>query len=348
MDIAILGAGAWGTALAVNLAGREAGQHRVSLWARDAAQADAMRAAGVNQRYLPTAPLPPTLRIAAGSRAGGEAGLREAVDGADLVVLATPMAALRSLLQDLHDCAAPVVWLCKGFEPALASGADDRAPAVGLMAHEVQAQVAPALRSGVLSGPSFAQEVAQAKPAALVAASADAQVRSTLVEAFHGPQLRVYGSDDIVGVEVGGAVKNVLAVGAGLSDGLGFGANTRIALITRGLAEMTRLGVALGAQKETFMGLAGLGDLVLTCTDNLSRNRRFGLALAAGRSVDEALADIGQVVEGYQAARAVFDVATRANVSMPIVEGIYRTLYEKAPAGDVVSALMSRPVKAEF
>ncbi|MCW5630550.1 MAG: NAD(P)-dependent glycerol-3-phosphate dehydrogenase [Rhodoferax sp.] len=350
MDIAILGAGAWGTALAVNLAGREAGQHRVSLWARDAAQADAMRAAGVNQRYLPTAPLPPTLRIAAGSRAGGEAGaraLREAVDGADLVVLATPMAALRSLLQDLHDCAAPVVWLCKGFEPALASGADDRTPAVGLMAHEVQAQVAPALRSGVLSGPSFAQEVAQAKPAALVAASADAQVRSTLVEAFHGPQLRVYGSDDIVGVEVGGAVKNVLAIATGLCDGLELGMNARAALITRGLAEMTRLGVALGARAETFTGLSGLGDLVLTATGDLSRNRRVGLALAQGMSLAQAVQSLGHVAEGVFCARTVAQRARALDVEMPICQAVDDLLDGRLDPRQAVAALMARDARDE-
>ncbi|MCB2028802.1 MAG: NAD(P)-dependent glycerol-3-phosphate dehydrogenase [Rhodoferax sp.] len=333
--------------MAVNLAGREAGQHRVSLWARDAAQADAMRAAGVNQRYLPTAPLPPTLRIAAGSRAGGEAGLREAVDGADLVVLATPMAALRSLLQDLHDCAAPVVWLCKGFEPALASGADDRAPAVGLMAHEVQAQVAPALRSGVLSGPSFAQEVAQAKPAALVAASADAQVRSTLVEAFHGPQLRVYGSDDIVGVEVGGAVKNVLAIATGLCDGLELGMNARAALITRGLAEMTRLGVALGARAETFTGLSGLGDLVLTATGDLSRNRRVGLALAQGMSLAQAVQSLGHVAEGVFCARTVAQRARALDVEMPICQAVDDLLDGRLDPRQAVAALMARDARDE-
>jgi glycerol-3-phosphate dehydrogenase (NAD(P)+) len=199
----------------------------------------------------------------------------------------------------------------------------------------------------VLSGPTFAREVGMGLPTAMTIASPDADFANQLATSLHAKNFRAYTSTDIVGVEVGGAVKNVLAVGAGLSDGLGFGANTRIALITRGLSEVVRLGVALGAQAETFMGLAGLGDLVLTSTDNQSRNRRFGLALAAGQSVRDALAGIGQVVEGYTAARAVHEVARREGVDMPIVTGIYRILYENEPAKDVVRDLMTRPIRAE-
>jgi glycerol-3-phosphate dehydrogenase (NAD(P)+) len=199
----------------------------------------------------------------------------------------------------------------------------------------------------VLSGPTFAREVGMGLPTAMTIASPDADFANQLAKSLHASNFRAYTSTDIVGVEVGGAVKNVLAVGAGLSDGLGFGANTRIALITRGLSEVMRLGVALGAQAETFMGLAGLGDLVLTSTDNQSRNRRFGLALASGKSVDDALKEIGQVVEGYSAARAVHRVAVREKVDMPIVRGIYRVLYENEPAKDVVKDLMTRPIRPE-
>jgi glycerol-3-phosphate dehydrogenase (NAD(P)+) len=199
----------------------------------------------------------------------------------------------------------------------------------------------------VLSGPTFAREVGAGLPTAMTIASQDAAFAAALARDLSSANFRAYTSTDITGVEIGGAVKNVLAVGAGLSDGLGFGANTRVALITRGLVEMTRLGVALGAQRETFMGLAGLGDLVLSCTDDQSRNRRFGLKLAAGRSVEQALGEIGQAVEGYLAAKAVHAVAGRAQVDMPICEGVYRVLYEGKPADDVVHALMTRPIRAE-
>jgi glycerol-3-phosphate dehydrogenase (NAD(P)+) len=215
--------------------------------------------------------------------------------------------------------------------------------------HQVAREVLGADRSmAVLSGPTFAREVGAGLPTAMTVASTDEAFATALAHDLSAGQFRAYISTDMVGVEVGGAIKNVLALGAGLSDGLGFGANTRVALITRGLVEMTRLGVALGARRETFMGLAGLGDLVLTCTDDQSRNRRFGLLLAAGRTPQAALAEIGQVVEGYLAARAVRAVAHREGVEMPICDGIYRLLYEGLPPREVVKALMSRPIKAEF
>lgn len=261
MKICVHGAGAWGTALAVNAAGR----HEVTLWARDAAQAEAIAKARENVRYLPGLALPPALTVRAGD-------LHQARAGAELVVVATPMAALRQQLMALRGTTAPVAWLCKGVEPAL----DASSPAsYGLLAHEIWGQVAPELMAGVLSGPSFAQEVAEGRPTALVAASPHAAVRDALVEAFHGPALRVYANDDIVGVEVGGAVKNVLAIATGLCDGLALGLNARAALITRGLAEMTRFGLALGARAETFMGLSGLGDLVLTATGDLLATARW-------------------------------------------------------------------------
>ena len=336
MRILVLGAGAWGTALAS--AASANGRHAVALWARDPAQALALQAQRSNSRYLPGIALPDALAMHGGP-------LRSVwMSGGpwDLVVIATPMAALRDMLQGLADVPVPLVWLCKGFE-TVRDG-----QAWGLLGHEVQRQAAPQALCGALSGPSFALEVAQGKPTALVAASAHAVVRQTLVDALHGPAFRVYASDDLPGVEVGGAVKNVLAVGAGLSDGLGFGANARMALITRGLHELVRLGVAVGAQRETFMGLAGLGDLVLTCTDNQSRNRRFGLLLASGITPAQALHDIGQVVEGYQAAQALHSVLARVGVEMPICSAIYRVLYEHGDASDVMRGLMSRPIKAEF
>jgi len=219
----------------------------------------------------------------------------------------------------------------------------------GLLPHQVAREVLGAERRiAVLSGPTFAREVGAGLPTAMTVASPDAAYAEALAAELSSANFRAYTSTDIVGVEIGGAVKNTLAVGAGLSDGLGFGANTRIALITRGLKEMTRLGVALGAQVHTFMGLAGLGDLVLTCTDDQSRNRRFGLALATGATPEAALAAIGQSVEGYAAARAIRTVAARTGVEMPICDAVYRVLHERLPARDAVRELMSRPLKAEI
>ena len=247
-----------------------------------------MHGSGENARYLPGVALPAALQVVHGEIDGHLAA-------ADLIVIGTPMAALREWLGRLQHVPAPVAWLCKGFE-AVPAGAS--AAAHGLMAHEVCAEVAPDLLCGVLSGPSFAAEVARHQPTALVAASRHAQVNDALVAAFHGGAMRVYANADIVGVEVGGAVKNVLAIATGLCDGLQLGLNARAALITRGLAEMTRLGLALGARTETFMGLSGLGDLVLTATGDLSRNRKVGLLLAQGRTLEQAVASLGHVAEG--------------------------------------------------
>ena len=338
MKISVIGAGAWGTALAVNAAAR----HEVVLWARDAAQAERMSAARENVRYLRGIHFPAGMSV----RAIGQGHL---VSDAELVIVATPMAALRSQLVSLCGTAVPVVWLCKGVESALvASGCElgDK-PFFGLLAHEVQAQVAPELLAGVLSGPSFAQEVAQSNPTALVAASRHATVRTALVEAFHGPSLRVYANDDIVGVEVGGAVKNVLAIATGLCDGLALGLNARAALITRGLAEMTRFGVALGARPETFMGLSGLGDLVLTATGDLSRNRKIGLLLAEGRSLEQSVASLGHVAEGVYCARTVVQRARYLGIDMPIAEGVVALLNGSQSTAAVVAALMGREASAE-
>jgi len=331
MKVCVLGAGAWGTALAVNASSR----HAITLWARDAAQAQAMSAARENARYLPGIALPPSITITSGDALA-------ASRSADLIIVATPMAALREMLGMLDGLSCPVAWLSKGVEPALAGVGGE-----GLLAHEIQAQVAPRLAAGVLSGPSFAQEVAQGRPTALVAASRNADVRKALVEAFHGPALRVYANDDIVGVEVGGAVKNVLAIATGLADGLSLGLNARAALITRGLAEMTRFGVALGARPETFMGLSGLGDLVLTATGDLSRNRKVGLLLAQGHTLSQAVDSLGHVAEGVYCARTVVQRARHLGIEMPISAGVVALLDGRVRPADAVAELMAREPGSE-
>lgn len=340
MKTVILGAGAWGTALAVSAASNPAARHQVTLWARDVAQAAAMQHQRQNARYLPGIALPPALVVSAQdlTDSGQLAGL---LSGADLVMVATPMAGLRTMLTLLRNCRVPVAWLCKGFEAA------SEPASVGLLAHEVQALTAPDLSAGVLSGPSFALEVARGQPTALVAASNHEAVRQALVAAFHSPTLRVYASDDIVGVEVGGAVKNVLAIATGLCDGLNLGLNARAALITRGLVEMTRLGVALGAAAETFMGLSGLGDLVLTATGDLSRNRQVGLALAKGQTLPQAVASLGHVAEGVYCARTVVQRADALGVEMPIAQAVVALLDGQIRPAQAVALLMGREPTTE-
>jgi glycerol-3-phosphate dehydrogenase (NAD(P)+) len=327
--IAVLGAGSWGTALAIQFA---RGDKRTRLWGRDGAQMRAMARARRNTRYLPEAEFPAALSV--------ETDVAAALDGALDVLIAVPSHALRSVLRAIAPRLAPGMRLAlasKGFELATSQ-----------LPHEVAHEELGAGRSiAVLSGPTFAHEVGAGLPSAMTIASPDAEFAAALAYDLSAGNFRAYTSPDIIGVEVGGAVKNVLAVASGLSDGLKFGANTRVALITRGLVEMMRLGVALGAQRETFMGLAGLGDLVLTCTDDQSRNRRFGLLLASGKTPQDALADIGQIVEGYVAAQATRTVARRRDVNMPLCEAVYQVLYEHLPAVEVVRGLMSRPVKAE-
>lgn len=337
MKIIVLGAGAWGSAVAMSAAQHPAG-HAVSLWARDAAQAQGMRAQSENARYLPGIALPPSLTVADGD-------FSTRLPGADLVIVATPMAALRGMLQALRGCTAPVAWLCKGFE-AVSAGAESAS--FGLLAHEVQAQVAPDLIAGVFSGPSFAQEVALGQPTALVAASPHAAVRDALVAAFHSPSVRVYANEDIVGVEVGGAVKNVLAIATGLCDGLALGLNARAALVTRGLAEMTRLGLALGARPDTFMGLSGLGDLVLTATGDLSRNRRVGMLLAQGQTLAQAVESLGHVAEGVYSARTVVQRAQTLGVDMPIAEAAVALLDGRLQPAEAVAQLMGRGPRGEL
>jgi glycerol-3-phosphate dehydrogenase (NAD(P)+) len=329
MKIAVLGAGAWGTALAAAAA---AAGHDTRLWARDAAQAEALQAARTNTRYLPGVTLPPALQATADLPAALAHGA-----GADgLLVIATPMAGLRGLLQAL-PAQAPALWLCKGFEAG-----------TGLLGHEIARALRPGLACGVLSGPSFALEVARGLPTALVAASSDAALAARAVEAFHGGPLRIYTSPDIVGVEVGGALKNVMAIATGIVDGLpGAGLKARAALITRGLAEMTRLGVALGARADTFMGLSGLGDLVLTATGSLSRNRAVGLALAAGRRLPEALAELGHVAEGVPTAAVALARARALGVEMPITAAVVAVLEGRIAPAQAVALLMAREARPE-
>ncbi|MFZ2856269.1 NAD(P)H-dependent glycerol-3-phosphate dehydrogenase [Acidovorax sp.] len=336
MKIVVLGAGAWGTALAMGAA-QQPGGHAVTLWARDGRQVADMQVQRQNARYLPGIAFPPALAV---SGADPLALAR----AADLVIVATPMAALRAMLRALRGCQAPVAWLCKGFEAVASADAG----AFGLLAHEVCVQEAPDLIAGVLSGPSFAQEVARGQPTALVAASRHAVVRDALVTAFHSPSLRVYANDDIVGVEVGGAVKNVLAIATGLCDGLNLGLNARAALITRGLAEMTRLGVALGARPDTFMGLSGMGDLVLTATGDLSRNRRVGLLLAQGQSLQQAVDSLGHVAEGVYCARTVAQRAAGLGVDMPITQAVVALLDGRLAPADAVGLLMGRDPGSEL
>ena len=328
--IAVIGAGSWGTALAIQCA--RAGC-ATRLWGRDAALVTQMAAERVNARYLPHAPFPDALQIVA--------DLGQAVSGANDVLVAIPSHGFRAQLERLEPLLRAeqrLCWATKGFEIES-----------GLLPHQVVREVFGTGRPvAVLSGPTFAREVGAGLPTAMTIASSSESYAESLANDMSSKSFRAYTSTDIVGVEVGGAVKNVLAIGAGLSDGLGYGANARIALINRGLVEMMRLGVALGARRETFMGLAGLGDLVLTCTDDQSRNRRFGLMLARGDGVEAALAAIGQVVEGYKAARAVHGVAARLQVSMPIAECIHGVLYEGEPVDVVVRGLMERPVRPEF
>ena len=332
MHITLIGAGAWGTAMALAAACHPCG-HTVTLHARDAAQADALRTVKQNARYLPGVDLPDAIEISLAPLTS----LLSSSPECDLWVIATPMAGLRATLTAMADVKAPVAWLCKGLE----SG-------TGLMPHEVQAQVAPHLKAGALSGPSFALEVARQQPTALVAASAHAPVRDALVQAFHGPALRVYANSDIVGVEVGRAVQNVLAIATALCDGLHLGLNARAALITRGLAEMTRLGLALGAHSDTFMGLSGLGDLVLTATGELSRNRKVGLLLAQGQSLDQAVRSLGHVAEGVYSARTVLQRARALGVDMPITEAVVALLDASWSPREAVAALMGRDPKGEF
>ena len=327
MRLAVLAAGAWGTALAITFSAR----HPVRLWAREASVVAEMRTLRENRRYLPGFSLPPAIRI--------ETGLADAASGADLLVLATPLAGFRSVLELLkeQELVRPFVWVCKGLEAATA-----------LLPHQIVREVlGDAVCCGALTGPSFAEEVARGLPLAVTLASHDAGfARSTALE-LHSPRFRIYANDDLIGAEIGGAVKNVMAIATGICDGLGFGHNARAALMTRGLAEMARLGVALGGQPATFMGLAGMGDMVLTCTGDLSRNRQVGLALAAGKKLPRILADLGHVAEGVSTAHEITRIAEREGIEMPITQAVNAILHDDMPAAEAVMQLLNRDPKPE-
>ena len=320
--VAVLGAGAWGTAIAAVLSSRL----EVALWARDAAQAAAISRDRRNERYLPGIALPAQVQI--------ESDLAAVLENASLALAATPVAGLREVLPKVK---LPLVWLCKGFEEGS-----------GLMPHEIAAQtMGPQAPCGALSGPSFAAEVARGLPCALTLASQNAAFARETAALLHGGRMRIYYSTDLVGVEIGGAVKNVMAIAAGISDGLGLGLNARAALITRGLAEMARLGVALGGAAETLFGLAGAGDLILTATGELSRNRRVGLELAQGRGLKDILAHLGHVAEGVRSAKEVARLAKAKGVDMPVSDAVNAVLDGKLTPAKAVERLLSRDPKKE-
>ena len=325
----MIGAGSWGTALALQLA---RGGRDIRLWDIDTDNMKKVVSDRANDRYLPAVGFPENLHP--------ELDLNACLENVQDILIVVPSHGLRETLKTIKPMLADdvrICWATKGFELS-----------TGELPHQVAEEVLGSDRPmAVLSGPTFAKEVAAGLPTAMTIAANDGSFASDLAEEISGANFRAYTADDMIGVEVGGAVKNVMAIGAGLSDGLGFGANTRVALINRGLVEMTRLGLALGAKQDTFMGLAGMGDLVLTCTDDLSRNRRMGLALASGKTIDEAQEEIQQVVEGVLAAKAVKGVAEKLNVDMPICLSIYKILYEGLSPRDAVSALMSRALTSE-
>ncbi|MEO7576316.1 MAG: NAD(P)H-dependent glycerol-3-phosphate dehydrogenase [Massilia sp.] len=327
--ITVLGAGAWGTALATALAAR----HDVLLWGRSAAAVEAMASARQNSAYLPGFDLPLALSVSADF----DAALAHVDQPDALLIAACPVAGLRPLLKQLKSYRIPnIVWLCKGFENG-----------TGLLPHQVVAQELGEVAGGALSGPSFAQEVARGLPCALTIATEDDALRARVVQLVHGGTIRVYSSDDMPGVEVGGAVKNILAIATGVADGLGLGLNARAALITRGLAEITRLGMALGGQAGTFMGLTGVGDLILTCTGDLSRNRRVGLELAKGKALAAIVAELGHVAEGVPCARAVRELAAELGVDMPITNAVAGVLFDGDSAQAMVAQLLARDPRGE-
>ena len=329
--IAVLGAGSWGTALALLLArnGRD-----VRLWTRDAAVAARLAGERENRRYLPGHSFPACLAV--------EPELEAAIGGAGEILISVPSHAFGAVLERVAGTAsrngAGVTWATKGLDPGS-----------GRWLHEVVVDsLGTAARAAVVSGPTFAAEVAKGFPAAVAVACADLDRARRLAGLFHGPRFRAYANDDVAGVSLGGAVKNVLAVAAGVADGLGLGANTRAAIVSRGLGEMLRLGKIVGARPETLMGLSGLGDLVLTCTDDQSRNRRFGLALAAGHGPDEARERVGGVVEGATAAPMVFALAERCGIEMPITEQVSAVVRGAATPGEAANALLARSPATEY
>jgi len=326
MRIAILGAGAWGSALAVSLSPR----HDVALWTRSRADCEALARERAS-RYLPEIALPAAVRI--------DADLAGTLSGVELVVIATATSGLGDTARAVAsiDASPALLWACKGFESQ-----------TGRLPHQIVAEAMPAARRvGVLSGPSFALEVARGQPTAVVVGASDAAFASSTAAALNSARLRMYSSDDVTGVELGGALKNVIAIAAGISDGLELGRNARAALVTRGLAEISRLGVAMGGQPETFNGLTGLGDLVLTCTGELSRNREVGVGLARGKKLEAVLEELGHVAEGVHSARAAARHARACGVEMPITEAVCAVLFEGRSAPQAVKQLLTRDPRRE-
>ncbi|MEB0139972.1 MULTISPECIES: NAD(P)H-dependent glycerol-3-phosphate dehydrogenase [unclassified Undibacterium] len=330
MNISVLGAGAWGTAVALALTAK----NQVLLWGRNSLAMAALQSQRENHAYLPGFRFPEQLQISAEL----DAALMHAAGEQGLLVIATSVSGLRETLTAVAGSAVcNVVWLCKGLE----EGSQ-------LLPHQIAEQILPAtVRTGALLGPSFAQEVARGLPCALTIASTSEQLCQLVVQAMHVNSMRVYSSDDLVGVEVGAAVKNILAIATGVADGLGLGLNARAALITRGLAEISRLVVALGGRAETMMGLTGIGDLILTCTGDLSRNRRVGLALAEGKSLAVIVAELGHVAEGVRCARAVRELARAHGIDMPITEAVAAVLFDGISAADMITRLLARDAKPE-
>jgi glycerol-3-phosphate dehydrogenase (NAD(P)+) len=328
MNLTVIAAGAWGTALAIAFSAR----HRVTLWTREDDVTQVMQTERENRRFLPGHRLPDSLTIGS--------DFNTSLANADLLVLATPLAGLRPTLIRLRDngLVKPLIWVCKGLEAETAK-----------LPHQIVAEeLGVQALCGALSGPSFAEEVAQGMPTAVTLAANNAEFACATALALHSPRLRIYANDDLPGVEVGGAVKNVMAIATGISDGLGLGLNARAALITRGLAEIARLGEALGGKQKTFMGLAGMGDLILTCTGDLSRNRQVGLALATGKTLPQILADLGHVAEGVSTAREVARLATQLGIEMPITQAVDAILHHNEPAAAAVEKLLSRDPKSEM
>lgn len=328
MNLTVIAAGAWGTALAITFSAR----HPVTLWTREEDVTRDMQAHRENRRFLRGYPFPDSLRIAT--------DFKSAVAGADLLIIAAPLVGFRHTLRAIREAGEvkPLLWVCKGLEAETA-----------LLPHQVVAQeLGGDVQCGVLTGPSFAEEVAKGLPLAITLASKDGDFARRMALELHSSRFRIYANDDLPGAEVGGAVKNVMAIATGICDGLGFGLNARAALMTRGLAEIARLGVALGGQPKTFMGLAGMGDLLLTCTGDLSRNRKVGLALAEGKKLSQILADLGHVAEGVSTAREVARLAERLGIEMPITQAVDAILYRDVPAAAAVEKLLSRDPKPEM
>lgn len=329
MRIAVLGAGAWGSALAISLSAR----HQISLWTKDPDHAVEMDSQRINQSFLPGYSLPRSLKITS--------VLNEALNAVDLALIVVPIAGLRETLRAVaaSKIRVPILWGCKGFESETSH-----------LPHQVVEEEYSSSLSfcGVLSGPSFAEEVAQGLPTALTLASKDADFSTKIAAELHSSRLRIYTSQDVIGVETGGAVKNVITIAAGISDGVGFGHNARAALITRGLMEITRLGLGLGGSMETFMGLAGVGDLILTSTGDLSRNRRVGLMLAEGKSLNDILNELGHVAEGVHTAQSVLQLGHQLNIEMPITQAVCSILHEGVSARNAVEVLLNREQKTEI